>query len=281
VPLYLDVHRGLDVTEEMVNEAHLKDMEAQSRHSVNYLTYWFNRERGHIFCLVDAPTADAAVAVHTEAHGLVPQQIIEVQPEMVHAFLDTRMDLMPFEQRVDEPGSPIDGGFRAIMFTDMEDSTPLTQHLGDDAMMALLRAHDQVIRECLTAADGREVKHTGDGIMASFRSAARAVGCAIDIQRAFAARPSGGAGRAIRVRIGISAGEPIEESDDLFGASVNLARRVCDHAAPGEIVISSVVHDLCIGKQFPFGDRRQVELKGFSGPIHVHHVTWRDGAVAK
>jgi len=73
VPLYLDVHRGLDASEEAVNEAHLKDLEAQEKYGVTYLTYWFNRARGHVFCLVDAPNPEAAIAVHTEATGIGKQ----------------------------------------------------------------------------------------------------------------------------------------------------------------------------------------------------------------
>jgi len=161
---------------------------------------------------------------------------------------------------------------RSILFTDMESSTALTQRLGDAGAQDLVRAHNQVVREALRAHDGREIKHTGDGIMASFASASQAVACAIAIQRAVAA--SVGAGDSFRVRIGLNAGEPVAEEDDLFGTAVQLAKRACDAAAPGQILASNVVRELCAGKGFAFEDRGQAALKGFAEPVRVYEVTW-------
>ena len=75
-----------------------------------------------------------------------------------------------------------------MLFTDIVDSTSLTQKLGDEMAMEFLRLHDRIVRDALAAAKGREVKHTGDGIMASFVSAAAAVRCAMQIQRELARR---------------------------------------------------------------------------------------------
>ncbi|HZP57543.1 MAG TPA: adenylate/guanylate cyclase domain-containing protein, partial [Dehalococcoidia bacterium] len=171
-----------------------------------------------------------------------------------------------------------DGAFRTILFTDMEGSTSHTQRLGDEAAMEIVRRHNAIVRERLARSGGREVKHTGDGIMASFVSATRALECAAAIQHAFAAHNEEHE-IPIRVRIGISAGEPVEESGDLFGVAVQLAKRVCDHAEPGQILVANVVRELCMGKPVSFIDRGEVALKGFEQALRLHEVDWRGVSV--
>lgn len=80
MPLYLDVHHKIDgLTPERLGQAHQKDLEVQHKHGVNYLRYWFDEGTGKVFCLVEAPSKEAAAAVHREAHGLVADEIIEVK----------------------------------------------------------------------------------------------------------------------------------------------------------------------------------------------------------
>jgi hypothetical protein len=80
MPLFMDVHEHVDgLTKEAVEGAHQRDLEVQEAHGVQYLQYWFNEDTGKVFCLVDAPDADAATAVHREAHGLVADSITPVQ----------------------------------------------------------------------------------------------------------------------------------------------------------------------------------------------------------
>ena len=78
MPLYLDVHHLDDIDPDALAGAHERDLQVQDRHGVTYQRYWFSRERGQVFCLVDAPDTQAASAVHREAHGLVAQDIFEV-----------------------------------------------------------------------------------------------------------------------------------------------------------------------------------------------------------
>jgi class 3 adenylate cyclase len=272
----MDVHFGLDdVTPAAVEQAHLKDLDAQDQFGVRYVKYWFNPQAGKAFCLVHAPSADAAIAVHNAAHGLVPNDIIELDDSLVDAFLGGTPETAHGAAIISN-GCP-DGGFRTILFTDMEGSTRQTERLGDDAAMEYVRCHNAIVREQLAASDGREVKHTGDGIMASFVSASRAVECATAIQHAFHLH-NDRAGRdeaPIRVRIGISAGEPIEDSGDLFGVSVQVAKRACEYADPGQIVVANVVRELCFGKPLEFIDRGDVALKGFEQALRLHEVDWR------
>ncbi len=161
-------------------------------------------------------------------------------------------------------------GLVTILFTDMEGSTAMTQELGDEGAQNAVRRHNSIVREALKAHSGKEIKHTGDGIMASFTSARGAVDCAIAIQRALAES------EGVRVRIGLNAGEPVAEEQDLYGTSVQLAARVCAKAEGGEILVSNVVRELAAGKGFLFNDRGEFVAKGFEEPVRVYEVRWRD-----
>jgi adenylate cyclase len=165
---------------------------------------------------------------------------------------------------------------RAILFTDLCGSVEQTSRLGDEAHLTVLRAHNRIIREKLGSHGGREVKHTGDGIMAAFSSVASAVSFAIDAQRALQDHNESNEDR-LDVKIGISAGEPVtDDDDDLFGAAVQLAARLCESSSAGEITASLAVRELCIGKQFVFEDRGSVVLKGLP-ETNTFRVSWREG----
>jgi class 3 adenylate cyclase len=272
--LFMDIHRLEGATCDAVAKAHLADLEVQERHHVRYLSYWFNEQAGKAFCLVEAPTPEAAIAVHREAHGLVADEIIEVEGRTVQAFLG-QSEQSSTGAALQAGGGVLDTGFRTILFTDMEGSTTITQRLGDAEALKLLRGHDAIIRDALAPRGGREVKHTGDGIMAAFLSASSAIDCAIAIQRAFDRHNQGHVGQPIHIRIGLSAGEPVEDDADLFGASVQLAARACAKARPEQILVSNVVAELCIGKPFVFVDLGDSVVKGFEKPVRFHEVLWR------
>lgn len=186
----------------------------------------------------------------------------------VRDFLGDRDDREPVER-------PRGRGSVTILFTDMESSTPLTSRLGDEGAQELVRAHNRIVREALNRHRGTEIKHTGDGIMASFASATAGLECAIDIQRLVAAR-NDEADVGFRVRIGLNAGEPVAEESDLFGTAVQLAARIRDHAQAGEILVSNVVRELVAGKGFLFSDRGHAALKGFDEPARIFEVHWQE-----
>ena len=171
---------------------------------------------------------------------------------------------------------PEAGAFRTVVFTDVEGSTALTQRLGDARARAVLREHERITREALKAHGGSEVKTMGDGFMASFSSASGALECAIAMQRAFAEHNES-AEEPVRVRIGLNAGEPIEEERDLFGAAVILAARIAAKAEGGEILASEGVRQIVVGKGFLFSDRGDVVLRGFEDPVRLYDVRWREG----
>ncbi len=267
MPLHMDRHDGLDdATPFDVAEAHVRDVEVQRKYGVDYITYWFDHKGGAGFCLAEGPSIEAVEAVHREAHGLVGTKVIEVDRAAVEAFLGQI-------QRPVTGEAFVATAFRAILFTDIVGSTELTQRLGDASAMKVIRAHDAIVGDAVRHAGGQRVKHTGDGMLASFTSVSRGVEAAIAIQRAVAEHNAANADR-FDVRVALAAGEPITEDDDLFGAAVQLAARVCSTCEGGEILVSGAVRELCLGKGIAFTDRGRVELKGFDEPAHVWGVRW-------
>ena len=271
MPLYMDIHTVDGVTAEDVAQAHFKDVDVQGKYHVEYLKYWLNDDCNKLFCLVEAPDAESARCVHQEAHGLVAEKLIEVDPELVDVFMGAAPP--------NEAGAALkigsdrrDSGVRTVLFTDIVGSTEMAARYGDDAAIAMLRTHDAIVRGALRDNSGREVKHTGDGIMAAFMSPACAVRAACQMQAELRAHTDGGTGLPVVIRIGISAGEPVEDHDDLFGCSVQLAARLCAKADPGQILVSDVVAGLCIGKGLKFTGIGQCELKGFDRPVETHAV---------
>jgi len=277
MPLYMDIHNLPEgTTAEDVAKAHAKDMETQRKYGVEYHKYWVNESGNKVFCLVDAPTAEAAECVHREAHGLLAEKIIEVEPDVAEVFLGgTETNNVGAVLLPGGGADARDPGIRTILFTDVANSTTLTQLIGDEAALAMLGVHDTIVRDALAALGGREVKHTGDGIMASFVSAAGAVRCAIEIQRELDKHAQDNPERPLKVRVGAAAGEPVEQNNDLFGSTVQLAARLCAHAQPEQILVTNAIAELCLGKGLSFEDLGEVSLKGFGHPVRAHAATWR------
>ena len=268
MPLFMDRHDVPGVTAEQVAQAHTADLEMGAKFGVQFLAYWFDADQGEAFCLAKAPSGDSLTSVHQATHGLIPNEIISVSEDSVLRLLG----------RMSESGgdTPAVNPFRTILFTDLEGSTSILEAVGQSAFMVLLTEHDLIIRRALVSSRGREVKHTGDGVMASFDDVASALDCAMAIQAGFEARAADAPSTELRVRIGIAAGEPVDHNDDLFGSTVTLASRICGAADAGRILTSDVVRDLGTERGFTFDEGREVLLKGFSGPTRLFGLRSRD-----
>jgi class 3 adenylate cyclase len=168
--------------------------------------------------------------------------------------------------------APSLGGLRTILFTDLVGHTGMMRRLGDAKGREVLREHERITRGLLREYGGAEVKSMGDGFMASFASVTKAMDCAIALQRAFSAHE----GKRLQVRVGLNAGEPIEEDGDLFGATVILASRIAAKAGSGEILVPDTVRGLLSGKGFVFGDRGEFVPKGFDEGVRLYEVQWRE-----
>jgi class 3 adenylate cyclase len=170
-------------------------------------------------------------------------------------------------------------GTVTLLFTDLEDSTRMTERLGDQGWIQLLRVHNRILRAQAAAHGGFEVKSQGDGFMFAFSGGREAILCAIDIQREFAAYNRANPNLPLVVRIGLHAGEAVRERDDFFGRNVVLAARIASEAPAGAIWVSGLLKDLVEATgDIEFGPEREMELKGLSGVHRVCEVRWQAGA---
>jgi len=269
----MDLHKGIfGVTRDEMKQMHQADLNVQDTYGVKIHKFWVNEEAGTVFCLIDAPSKEACAATHVHAHGQTACEIIEVQPTDVLLFMGAG-DANDIGRAV-HTGGDYDNSVRTFLFTDIVGSTDLTESVGDAKAITILRKHNEVVRSAIIANQGKEVKHTGDGIMACFVSAYKAVNCAKEIQQHLKEFRDANPGYPLHVRIGLNTGEPVTEGNDFFGVAVQLAARLCNKADASQVLVSNVVKELCMGKKVQFNDLGQTELKGFSSPVNVYEVSW-------
>jgi class 3 adenylate cyclase/tetratricopeptide (TPR) repeat protein len=160
-----------------------------------------------------------------------------------------------------------------ILFTDVVGSTALRTDLGDDRADELFGLHDNALRAALAMHRGREIKHTGDGMMAVFESSSDAVACAIAMHNGVARATHRGGG-LLRLRVGVSAGDVTTTGEDCFGIPVNEAARLGAAAQPGEILVTEIVRLLAGSRgAFAFGGETERDLKGL-GSVTTWSVEW-------
>ena len=166
------------------------------------------------------------------------------------------------------------GQFVAILVTELVGSASRFAREGDEAADVVRREHFAVLREAIAAHGGREVKSTGDGLMAAFPSAVAAVRCAIAMQRSSADAPHGE-----ELRVGLDAGEPLPEGEDLYGTPVIVASRLCEVAAAGEILATDVVARIAAPRlTAPLQPAGAFKLRGVTDRVAASRVEWREGA---
>jgi DNA-binding NarL/FixJ family response regulator/class 3 adenylate cyclase len=164
--------------------------------------------------------------------------------------------------------------FVTILFCDLVGSASRFARQGDEAADAVRRSHFSALRDAVAAHDGREVKSTGDGLMVAFGSAVAAVRCAVAMQRALA-------DAGLELQIGLDAGEPLPDGDDLYGMPVIVASRLCDLAGAGEILASDVVGRIAEPRvREPMVAAGAFKLRGVGARVATVRVEWREDAVA-
>ena len=218
--------------------------------------------------------ADRALGDRLEAQGLAGIDVTTSIDDMVSALEEEQPDMR---------AHMAPDGTVAILFSDIEDSTVLTERLGDERWLQLLREHNAIFRELLSRHDGYEVKSQGDGFMLAFPDPCEALACAIDVQRAFAERERDDSTETLRVRMGLHTGEVISEEGDYFGKNVILAARIAAQAVGGEILVSEELRQAASsgnGDGLRFDGGREVELKGLAGSHRVYRAEWAESDAA-
>jgi len=238
MPIYMDLHIVPGVNAKDVADAHSMDVLMEKEHSCRCLTYWIDELRGYVFCLIDAPSKETVVELHTRAHGLVPSKIIEVEPSMVQAFLGRITD--PESATVTDKGLVImdDTSFRIIMHLQLRDPVLLRQELGPEGASRLMEKFKKEVREGVIRNNGREVLQEAGRITASFVEGAKSFAAAQAILSSMQDEPGA------EVRISLHAGEPVMHSDKLFGDTVQLLRRLNMFPRTRAIALTSGIREL-------------------------------------
>lgn len=167
---------------------------------------------------------------------------------------------------------PAYDGLLALVVTDLESFTTWVSKLGDAQARLWMREHNRLAREAVEHADGHEVTHTGDGLIAAFRSLNAALRCTQQIQRSMAAYSHERPYAPLSVRVGVHAGEPLPEDGRLIGSCVNTAVRVCATAGAGQTLVTEVVRQLAQGRGFEFSEYGEANLKGLPSRVRLYEL---------
>jgi AraC-like DNA-binding protein len=259
MPLFMDFHKGLSVTVEDVKNAHIADERVQDKYGVKYHQFWVNEEAGAIFCLMEGPDKESCEAVHREAHGNVACSIVQVEP----GFYEL---LMGNDQRIEKghvkfEDGMVDLGYRNIMVVTIHALTTLTAS-SDYPLLQSPHHERKLVLDKVAALHGREIKWSADDSLISvFNSSTNAVRCAFEIQKELLKMQENAREKNFQFyfRIGVGAGQPVTENDEFFGEAINLARRLCNLTRMNEVLISSLVNELCDIK----------DISRLHGPEHV------------
>jgi AraC-like DNA-binding protein len=233
----MDVHIIPGVKAKDVAEAHRLDLAAQDEHGCRCMTYWIDEERENVFCLVEAPTQEAVEQLHRNTHGLVPNKIIEVNKAVVESFLGRIYD-----PEVAGDGLKVfeDPAYRVLLVTQNDDPVVLQNQYGEEKISESLDVQNQIIRKQLAVHDGREAEFAGSGFVISFRSAKKALDCAMAVMKAI---HEAGAD-LLNTRMAINGGEPVENDKELFGDVRRFATQLCMLPQNSGLAIASSVKQL-------------------------------------
>lgn len=241
MPIYMDLHIAPGVTATQVAEAHIRDVKIQEHYCCKAMTYWLDEDKGFVFCLIEAPDKDAVVKLHETAHGLIPHEIIQVDTEVVKAFLGR---IKHPESAVEQPENHLkifsDPAFRTILVIEAMDTRLLQHRLGKERTQELLLLYSTILRDEAKNNNGFEVYLKEAGYIISFVSAPKAVECALSIKKRLSTTAN-----MMGLRFGIHAGVPVGKSEAIFGATIRFAKYLCAISKSNQVTMSFVVGNLC------------------------------------
>lgn len=241
----MDRHNIPGITAEHVAEAHQIDLRVQDKYNCKALTYWFDEKSGIAFCLIEAPQKESVINMHNNAHGLIPNQIIEVEQNLVKLFLGRITDPIPSGKLNSAQNIINEPGFRTILNVELKNFPLLISKNGDGKTSGLLSYFKEIINEALNQYEGRKITNTFGEVIASFNSVLNSCKCGIKIQDDLN-NYNKNSNIKLNAAIGINTGAPVTEDKGFFGETVQLAKRLCEAANGGEILLSSSTKDFYI-----------------------------------
>ena len=240
MPLFLDLHNLPDgVTAAHVAEMHKADLDIEHKYNCRGLTYWCDEKRKTAFCLIEAPSKEALIELHENAHGAVPTRIIEVNDTIVESFLGRIED--PEKAKNIRLNIINDPAFRTLMVVKIKRKFFRNDEIS--ILKAALRGYITAIKNITAQYKGRIVKQEANTFLISFDSVTNAVQCGVKIQNAHhkVITPD------LEFKIGISAGTPVTEKDGLFEDTIKNSDYLSD-IAKGSFSVTTDVKDLYEGE---------------------------------
>jgi class 3 adenylate cyclase len=219
-------------------------------------------------------TSKRASGVHLSENALIVDAVEyptseETSPSLAAVVASVDIARYPFR------GQTSPDGTMTVAFTDVEGSTAMLERLGEERWLEVIRDHNRLVRERVSAHDGVVVKSQGDGFMLIFASASAALASAVELQEVFSIYSAGIADEPLRVRIGLHTGNVFQERDDFLGKTVVVAARITGRARGGEVLVSGALKDYTEHvAEWRFGPPSDLNLKGLTSPQRVHRVYW-------
>lgn len=268
MPIYMDLHIVPGITAQAVAEAHVLDLKIQEQYQCNCITYWVVEPDNSAFCLIEAPNADAVRKLHSDAHGLLPNQIIEVNRSVVESFLGRVMD----PETPDIPTGQLkvfnDSAVRTLVLIKTTDPVILANTAGGNLMNELFTAYRAAVVRYSRQFGGDIAEHREDiDTIISFASRTDAVDCASDLLSAFTESERS----ALGLRISVNSGVPVSTSNRIFGDTIDFGRRLLYLAGDGKVVVASAVGEL-VQKSAPGQKRDNVTTASASNEKLLDHM---------
>ncbi len=240
MPIYMDRHIVPGIEAKHAAQAHREDLKIQDEYGCRCMTYWVDEERGSAFCLIDAPNEESVKEMHDRAHGLMPHEIVQVDSNVVEAFLGRITDPEGYYDSSDA-GLKIfnDPAFRIILVSETADTFLMRHKLGPEKAQRLISLFSEIMRKQIKAHEGREVELKDEAFVASFVSVSQAVDCALAIIKDIHI-----ASEPLNLRIGLNAGMPVSKSKELFGDTIKMAKHLCKIGGNGEIMLASIIREI-------------------------------------
>ena len=249
MPIYMDRHDVPGVTAGAVAEASARDIEVQGDYGVEVMTYWVDEDRGNAFCLMKAPNMQSVKDMHGKAHGLIPHEIIEVNTNVVNAFLGRIHDPGSADENRDTEHSIFnDPAFRSILVVDLKDRAQIDSKYGNSLGGELIMNFNNLIRGSIHDYGGLKVENH-DEVLASFASVTNAVECAINIQESIRIQNICTNLPKVELKIGLSAGVPVTDNNKIFGDAIKIAKRLSSISESGRILTTAMIKELYKGSR--------------------------------
>lgn len=259
MPLYMDRHNVPGITLKDAATAHQMDLKVQEEFGCNGITYWVDEERGNAFCLIEAPDIAAVKKMHNKAHGLIPHEIIEVDQNIVKAFLGRIQDPGPTQDPdTGEMTILCDPAFRALLVIDIQDKNLLATNFNLENSIFINTAFNQIVLDTINKHKGRIVNRH-NAFLISFSSVTNATACALSILKKLKEKFSAPAFKELNFKIGLSAGVPVDNNDEIFGDTIKASKALAFISKSDQIFCSAIIKELFKGKSLDvFGKTKEI-----------------------